>query len=192
MCTAMHAWWGLVSWIITDVLLDVHTLENCGCVLSPLLNIPYTHMEVFTSREKLFGGLSHSRPQDRMWDGGEKIIFFTPAPKKWWDNCKDQIPCNPIFGITTTDLISVFLGFFGHHLFIQIHRDEEHEKFIRFCFLDNPLPEWNYPAVHVFLALTLCFFIFFISSSSTAGNLQDLITEPKWLEYSAWLAPTDL
>lgn len=140
MCTALYAWWGLTLWIITDVLLDVHTLENCGCILSPLLNIPYTHMEVFTSREKLFGGLSHSRPQDRMWDGGE-IFFFHTHTKKWRDSCKDQIPCNPIFGISTTDLISVFLGFFGHHLFIHIHRDEKHEKFICFFLITLSLNE---------------------------------------------------
>lgn len=147
-----------------------HFGELWLCLWGPLLNMRYTHMEVFpSSRRKTLWGLRHLRPQ--MWDSGKSCIF-SHSQQKWWDDVESP-PLTTflnlhVFFITTplnvlvSSLFSLAL-LATWYVLIHDHPVDKPEKCI--CvFLFH----------HVF---TCIFFILCLSSSHCWHSLQKWMME---------------
>lgn len=65
----------------TDDLLNIHTLENCGCLQGPLLNMLHSHMEVFTWRGKsALGSDPLEATGSKVGEWKKLLFFFTLLP----------------------------------------------------------------------------------------------------------------
>lgn len=135
-------------WIITDVLLDGHTLENCGCVLSPLLNMIYT-WKCLHPVKNCFGvwATRGHRIESGMVGKKQLLSFFHTKNDGMMVKTKfpsDRIP-RLACALHYKPPLNFFLPLFPLSLLttwyalIHDHYDDKPEKFICVCLLHDYL-----------------------------------------------------